>query len=151
MLHAWEGLKKQYNVPMNIPAIRDRDFEREWIITASRSSGAGGQNVNKVNTKIELRFSIPDSALLSEREKQLLLSRLAHRLVRNGELIITAQSERTQLKNKNEAIARFYALLQRALQPVKKRVPTRPTKASRLRRLESKRQQAEKKNRRREN
>ncbi len=133
---------------MKLPSIKNRGFEREWIIKASRSGGPGGQNVNKVNTKIELRFSIANSSLLSNREKQLLISRLQNRLVGDGELIITAREERSQLQNREAAIARFYSILEAGLKPVKKRVPTRPTKASNLRRLENKRKLAEKKARR---
>jgi ribosome-associated protein len=129
--------------------VRDRDFQSEWSISASRSSGAGGQNINKVNTKIELRFSVSKSALLSKQEKELLMSRLTGKITRQGELILTAENERSQLKNKKQAIERFYALLEWGLRSVKKRIPTKPSKIYKEKRLEKKRKHAEKKSRRR--
>jgi ribosome-associated protein len=129
--------------------IRDRDFQTEWKISASRSGGGGGQNVNKVNTKIELRFSIPHSKLLSIREKELLISRLNNKLTGKGELIITDETERSQLQNKAQAIEKYFALIEWALRPVKKRVPTKPSRAAKKKRLEKKRHHSEKKSRRR--
>ena len=123
----------------------DRLFDLEFIFSASRSSGPGGQNVNKVNTKIELRFKIPDSALLSDSEKEILMEKLKNRINSEGELIIVSQDERSQLKNKENAIIKFYQLLQNALTPPKKRKPTKPSMASRHRRLEAKKILSEKK------
>lgn len=80
-----------------IPAWK-RDFASEFTFATSRSSGAGGQNVNKVNTKVELRFSIPDSQLLRDREKEILVEKIGSRLTLSQELIIVSQEERTQLK-----------------------------------------------------
>ncbi len=126
----------------------NRDFTKEMTFISKRSSGAGGQNVNKVNTKIELRFSISESQLLSNREKELLTSRLSAKITRSGELIIMAETERSQLRNKEAAIKRFYSLLEWGLRPVKKRIPTKPSKASRKKRMEEKKKHSEKKNRR---
>jgi ribosome-associated protein len=127
-----------------------RDFKRELVFYSKRSSGAGGQNVNKVNTKIELRFSVPDSNILSNREKELLISRLAGKLTHKGELIIMAETERSQLRNKEQAIKRFYNLLEWGLRPVKKRIPTKPSKASKRKRLDEKKKHSEKKSRRKD-
>jgi len=123
----------------------DRLFELEFVFSASRSSGPGGQNVNKVNTKIELRFNIPASVLLSEEEKILLMEKLKNRINSLGELIIVSQDDRSQLKNKENAISKFYQLLQYALTPQKMRKPSKPSMASRHRRLENKRRLSEKK------
>jgi len=76
-----------------------KDFTNELIISASKSSGPGGQNVNKVNTKVEVRLNIEDSNLLSDTEKALLFEKLANKINKLGELIVTSQSERTQLQN----------------------------------------------------
>ena len=130
-------------------AIKERGFKSELKIKTSRSSGAGGQNVNKVNTKVELRFSIPESSLLSNREKELLISRLQNKLTNKGEIVINAENERSQNQNKEVAIERFYALLEWGLRPVKKRVPTKPTRAAKTRRLDDKKKHSQKKNRRR--
>lgn len=125
-----------------------RDFSSELIFSFSRSSGPGGQNVNKVSTKAELRFHILNSALLSQDEKALLSDKLAKRINKAGELILVSQSERTQLKNKEVVIEKFYSLLRRALAPRKKRKPTRPSEATREKRLEDKRIKAQQKEQR---
>ena len=80
--------------------LKIRNFDDEFVFSASRSSGPGGQNINKVNTRIELRFSLRKTILLSDWEKELIAARLANRINNEGELILSAQSERTQLMNK---------------------------------------------------
>ena len=127
----------------------DRDFSGETHYSASRSSGPGGQHVNKVSTRMELRFHVASSLLLSDEEKILIAEKLASRINAAGELLLVAQSERTQGQNKEVVTLKFYALIARALTPRKKRTPTRPSKASKEERLEVKRQQSEKKERRR--
>jgi ribosome-associated protein len=125
------------------------DFTVELHFSASRSSGPGGQHVNKVSTKMELRFHVASSALLSDAEKELILEKLANRINAAGELVLVSQTERSQLQNKEKVTEKFYILITRALTPRKTRKPTKPSKASREERLETKRQQAEKKERRR--
>jgi ribosome-associated protein len=129
---------------ISIP-IRERNFDHEFILSASRSSGPGGQNVNKVSTKIELRFNVLDSLLLSEEEKDIVSQKLSTRINNVGELIIVSQSERTQLQNKASAIEKFYSLVEKALLPVRKRKHTKPSYASTLRRLEHKKLLSKKK------
>ena len=123
---------------MSEGGIQERDLSGELIYSSSRSSGPGGQNVNKVNTRIELRFNIPGSALLNDEEKTKIQSALGNRINKEGFLILVSQSERSQMANKKKVTERFYKLLQKALTPVKKRKPTRPTLASKERRIESK-------------
>ncbi|TRZ72354.1 MAG: aminoacyl-tRNA hydrolase [Bacteroidetes bacterium] len=135
---------------MAIDILSGRDFSREFLFSASRSSGPGGQNVNKVSTKVELRFDILHSILLTEEEKEILLTQLQKKINSEGILIIVSQSERSQLKNKEKTIEKFYALLKKSLTPKKKRKPTKPNVAAKEKRLEEKRINAEKKVRRKE-
>ncbi|WP_187261172.1 alternative ribosome rescue aminoacyl-tRNA hydrolase ArfB [Pontibacter beigongshangensis] len=123
----------------------ERDFARELEFQASRSGGAGGQNVNKVSSKAELRFHVASSGLLSEEEKALVHEKLANRITSDGFLQVVCQAERSQLQNKEECIRKFYELLRQALTKQKKRRPTKPTYGSVKQRLESKRRQSEKK------
>ncbi len=115
-----------------------RGFESELYYSTSRSSGPGGQNVNKVNTKVELRFNVKLSSLLSDFEKELVFSRLQNRITKDGELVLISQSERTQLMNKKAVTEKFYELISRALTIQKKRRSTRATYASKQKRLERK-------------
>jgi ribosome-associated protein len=130
---------------MENPLRNGKDLSSEFTFNTSRSSGAGGQNVNKVNTKVELRFSISNSQILSEGEKSILMEKLASRITTDGELIVVSQDERTQLRNKLNCIEKFYELINKALTPRKKRKPTRPTKASQEKRIDKKRQKSVKK------
>ena len=128
--------------------MNDRDYSSEFTFNASRSGGAGGQNVNKVSTKVELRFSVSYSTLLSDREKEIVSEKLSNKINSEGELIIVSQAERSQYGNKQRCVEKFYELLKKALTPVKKRKPTRPTKASERKRIETKKIQSEKKEQR---
>jgi ribosome-associated protein len=128
----------------------NRDFSPEFRFAASRSGGPGGQNVNKVSTKIELRFSVRDSLLLTQDEKEKLLARLANSLTNEGELIITVQTSRSQIQNKEESIRKFYQTISAALATRKKRKPTAPTRSSILKRLQGKKRASEKKRLRKE-
>ncbi len=127
------------------------DLESEFVFQTSRSSGPGGQNVNKVNSRVELRFDIPGSALLTDGQKEVLLKKLASRLTSEGILIVASQTSRSQLNNRELAVQKLDVLLRAALRPVKKRKPTKPTKASEEKRLQRKKQQGDKKAQRRSN
>ncbi len=119
--------------------------EKEISESFSRSSGKGGQNVNKVSTKVELRWNVDASSAFSEENKEKIKQALANRISKNGDLIITAEEERSQLQNRQRAMEKLNKLVEEALKPEKERVPTKPTRSSKERRLEEKRRQGEKK------
>lgn len=118
---------------------------KELNFKAVRSSGAGGQHVNKVSSKVELSFTIEDSLGLSDKEKALLLKNLANRLSREHTLILSSQESRSQHRNKELVTERFFNLLAQALVVPKVRKATKPKKAAIAKRLDAKKQQAEKK------
>jgi len=120
--------------------LRIRIPAAEIVFTATRSGGPGGQNVNKVSTRIELRFNVVRSSALSDREKEIILFKLKNRINSEGELIVISQSERTQLMNRKKAEERFFKLLAEALTIKRKRKPTKATKASKIKRIEKKKQ-----------
>ncbi|HLN56737.1 MAG TPA: alternative ribosome rescue aminoacyl-tRNA hydrolase ArfB [Bacteroidales bacterium] len=110
----------------------------EFRFSTSRSSGPGGQNVNKVNTRVELRFNIPSSSSFSDEEKAIITDKLKNRINNEGDLLIVSQSERTQLRNKEKTQEKLYHLLAKALTVKPVRKPTRPTLASKARRVDEK-------------
>lgn len=122
--------------------ISERDFSAEFIFQASRSSGPGGQNVNKVSSKVELRFDVRNSQLLSEDEKSMITEKLSNKINKQDELVLIAQTDRSQLKNKEKVVEKFYKLLEKALIPQKRRYKTKPSRSSIEKRLESKRVQS---------
>ena len=123
---------------MEATELKNRNFESEFIFSTSRSSGPGGQNVNKVSSKVELRFNLLTTLLLSEDEKELIQRQLKNKINKEGELILVSQSERTQLMNKTVVVEKFYDLVSKALTLPIKRKSTRPTLSSRIKRLEGK-------------
>ena len=124
---------------MNPEELKSRNLENEFIFSSSRSSGPGGQNVNKVSTKVELRFNLLLTSGFSEKEKELIFSKLKNKINKESEIILTSQSERTQLLNKAAVIGKFYDLVSEALTIPLKRRSTRPTSTSNIKRLDSKR------------
>lgn len=123
------------------------ESELEFIFT--RSSAPGGQHVNKTSSSVQLRFDVHASSSLPSAVKARLLSLAGGRVTSTGVLLIDSQEHRSQQRNRAEAVRRFQQLLLAAARPVKKRHPTRPTLASRERRLQSKRRLSERKQRRR--
>lgn len=123
---------------MNIP-------DHELIYQFARSSGPGGQHVNKTESKVLLQWDVDASMAFSDTEKQQIKQHLKHRISKDGVLMIHADTQRSQQQNRREAQERLESMIATALQPVKKRKPTKPTRASQQRRLEKKKQQAQKK------
>ncbi|MBS9461382.1 aminoacyl-tRNA hydrolase [Flagellimonas sp. 389] len=118
---------------------------RELNFKAIRSSGAGGQHVNKVSSKVELSFSLEASQGFSKVEKSQILRKLETRLTKDGVLILQCDEARSQHKNKQLVIKRFFSLLKKALEVPKKRKPTKPSKSSIEKRLKSKKMDSSKK------
>lgn len=116
----------------------ERNILSEVSFNFSRSGGAGGQNVNKVNTKAELRFNINDSKKLSVEEKEMIISHAQSYVNNELELIITSQESRSQLENKEICIEKFFKLIERWTKKQKKRVKTKRSFASIQKRLTAK-------------
>ena len=122
---------------MKFTELQKKQFEPELLLSASRSSGPGGQNVNKVNTRVELRFSVKNTGLFTDEEKELINT--------DGELIFTSQAARTQLDNREKVIHKFFETVEKALTLRKKRIKSTPTIASKEKRLDAKKNTGQKK------
>ena len=111
----------------------------------SRSSGPGGQHVNKTESKVELHWNLEESETLSDNQKTILRAKLGNKLTKEGVLIMHSQQTRSQIRNKELVTERFLLLIEKMLTPRKKRRATKPTRASVERRIKAKKQHGEKK------
>jgi ribosome-associated protein len=130
---------------MNSRSITASLLYSELEFTASRSGGPGGQNVNKVNSKISLKFDVPRSQILTEEEKTTILRALASQLTKGGVLHLSSQDSRSQLENKEAVLDKLDFLLKKAFVKKKVRKKSRPSKAAVLKRIRSKKLHSEKK------
>ena len=130
---------------MNSRLINASLLYRELHFMASRSGGPGGQNVNKVNSKISLRFDIPHSEILTPEEREFILQRLSAFLTKEGILLISSQESRSQLENKQAVLTKFDALLAKAFEKRKRRKKSTPSAAAVKKRIEGKKRVSEKK------
>lgn len=125
-------------------SVDDSEIREEFV----RSSGPGGQHVNKSSTAVQLRFNVLDSPSLPEAVRAQLVRKLGTRITAEGDLVITAQEHRSQVRNREEALARLRAIIDEATRVPKKRKKTRPTRASQQARIQEKKKRGEKKSRR---
>jgi ribosome-associated protein len=128
---------------MTSEELKNRIPENEFLVLTSRSSGPGGQNVNKVNTKVEIHFNVQLSAGLSYSEKELICNNLKNRINSAGELVVKSQSERTQLSNRKKALEKLLLLISSGLVIKPERKPTSPSKKSRAERLDEKKKRGQ--------
>jgi len=130
-------------LPLQQILVQKMDVSREIQFQTTRSGGKGGQNVNKVETAVIASFHIASSQLLSDEQKILLKEKLSNRITADGYLQVKAQTHRTQLSNKQEAAEKINNLLSKALEKKKARIATKASKASKERRIESKKKTSE--------
>ncbi|MBK1897974.1 alternative ribosome rescue aminoacyl-tRNA hydrolase ArfB [Chryseobacterium paridis] len=126
-----------------------KDFSKELNFKTSRSSGAGGQNVNKVETAVTVLWNVGASEFFNEDEKALIESKLKNRINSEGLLFLTVSESRTQLMNKNKAIEKIIEIVNKALIIPKKRLATKPSKGQKQKRLDTKKKISDKKESRR--
>jgi ribosome-associated protein len=123
--------------------------ESELDFSFARSGGPGGQNVNKVNSQVVLRFDVANSPSLSDDQRRRISSKLRNRITTDGELVLSSQTHRTQVANREAVVDRFRDLLREALKRPKPRKRTKPSRAAKERRLEKKKRRSQRKRQRR--
>ncbi|WP_294284521.1 alternative ribosome rescue aminoacyl-tRNA hydrolase ArfB [uncultured Chryseobacterium sp.] len=122
-----------------------KDFTRELSFKTSRSSGAGGQNVNKVETSVTVLWNVSESGVFNDYQKDLILNKLKNRINADGLLFLTVSESRTQLANKNKAVEKILDIVNHALIIPKKRLATKPSRNQKQKRLDTKKELSEKK------
>lgn len=125
--------------------LKMKDFSKELNFKTSRSSGAGGQNVNKVETAVTVLWKVDESEFFNERQKALIHEKLKNRINLEGLLFLTVSESRTQLMNKNKAIEKIIDIVNKALIVPKTRIATKPSRAKKEKRLDTKKKISEKK------
>ncbi len=125
--------------------------QNELIFKASRSSGPGGQNINKLNTKVMISLDIQNCSFLNDQQKQTILKKLQNRLTKDNRLIVESQKFRTQKANRDFAVEKLTVLLENALKRPKIRRPTRPTRTAVEKRIQHKKSRSTLKQQRRKN
>lgn len=122
-----------------------KDFSKELNFKTSRSSGAGGQNVNKVETSVTVLWKVAESEFFNDRQKELVQTKLKNRINAEGFLFLTVSESRTQLMNKNKAIEKILEIVAKSLIIPKTRIATKPSRAKKEKRLDTKKKLSEKK------